>query len=76
MPTTFASTIFWVSNWTVTFEAPWTTWAFVRIVPLRSRTKPVPVAWPCWVDGKTSNGDWVWETIVERMKTTPGAAAL
>jgi hypothetical protein len=40
LPITFAPTTFLSASWTVTLTAPSMTWAFVRMLPLRSMTKP------------------------------------
>jgi len=76
-PRIVASTTCLSANCTVTFVAPATTCAFVRIVPSRLTTKPEPVASPrcCWGKPK-SNGDCVFSMTCARMKTTPGAVRL
>ncbi|CAB4346529.1 unannotated protein [freshwater metagenome] len=69
-PRILASTVLSFEKRTVTFFAPSTTWALVRIVPLLSITKPEPVALP-FCDSGAPKMFVSFLTTSAVMKTTP-----
>jgi hypothetical protein len=74
-PRTRAVTVRSSENRTLTRSAFWMTWAFVRMLPSRSSTKPVPVDSPRWSGATSKIVGCCWTTCA-RMNTTPGPSRL